>query len=48
MARVHFFEREDQPWLPLDLRDIVTDHLRFAFLALGAVKMHKRTVPSQT
>jgi hypothetical protein len=41
MARVHLFEWEDQPWLPRDLRDIVTDHLRFAFSSRRAVNMRE-------
>lgn len=41
MARLHLFEWEDQPWLPTDLRDIVTDHLRFAFSASGALSMRE-------
>ncbi|NWH07316.1 MAG: class I SAM-dependent methyltransferase [Alphaproteobacteria bacterium] len=41
MGRARLFEWEDQPWLPRDLRDIVTDHLRFAFSAPGAVNMRE-------
>jgi hypothetical protein len=29
MRRYHLFEWEDQPWLPVILRDYLTDHLRF-------------------
>ena len=29
MQRLHLFEWEDQPWLPVVLRDFVTDHLRY-------------------
>lgn len=41
MARTHLFEWEDQPWLSKDLRDIITDHLRFAFSAPRAAKMRE-------
>jgi hypothetical protein len=41
MARVHLFEWEDQPWLPRDLRNIVTDHLRFVFSAPRAVNLRE-------
>lgn len=41
MARAHLFEWEDQPWLPADLRDIVTDHLRYAFSAPRAANMRE-------
>lgn len=30
MKRRHFFEWEDQPWLPNVLRDFITDHLQYA------------------
>ena len=29
MRRLHLFEWEDQPWLPVVFRDFITDHLRY-------------------
>lgn len=41
MPRQHLFEWEDQPWLAKDLRDIVTDHLRYTFSAPRAVNLRE-------
>lgn len=44
MRRRHLFEWEDQPWLPGDLRDIITDHLRYTFSAPRASNMRETIV----
>ena len=39
MARSHLFEFGDQPWLPVFLRDGMTDYLRFAMRVTGHDKL---------
>ena len=39
MPRMHLSEWEDQPWLPVALRDFITDHLREAMSAPGAAPL---------
>ncbi len=41
MKRHHFFEWEDQPWLPVVLRDYLTDHLHFALDSDQARALHQ-------
>lgn len=41
MGRVQLFEWEDQPWLPGDLRDLITDHLRFTFASARAANLRE-------
>ena len=35
MGRIHFFEFNDQPWLPASLRDAATDYLQYSARVLG-------------
>jgi hypothetical protein len=44
MPRRHLFEWEDQSWLAKDLRDIITDHLRFTFSAPRATTLRETVV----
>jgi hypothetical protein len=41
MKRHHLFEWEDQPWLPVVLRDYLTDHLHFALGSDQARPLHQ-------
>jgi hypothetical protein len=41
MRRYHLFEWEDQPWLPVVLRDYLTDHLRFFLGSDQARPLHQ-------
>jgi hypothetical protein len=42
--RRHLFEWEDQPWLPTSLRDIITDHLQYAFASNRAKHLRETIV----
>jgi len=41
MARVHFFEWEDQPCLPRAIRDFITHHLQFTLSIPAAAPLRK-------
>jgi hypothetical protein len=41
MRRLQLFEWEDQPWLPRFLRDLATDHLRYAHTTADMAPAHE-------
>lgn len=45
MKRRHFFEWEDQPWLPAVFRDYITDQLRYELGSESALPLHRAIAP---